>query len=157
MRGQLSAVSEDDSCRMYYVPSVNDIVPGDSVVSSGLDGVYPKGLVVGTVTEVSRQSDTSDQYLVVKPAADFQHLEEVLVLQTIIETDAESKTVVPTPTTRAQATPTPDPKATPKLGSASLASNAPNGWAYPTSTPDPNATREPVKLNDCLEDIWASS
>ena len=63
MRGQLTAASDDDTCRMYYVPSVNDIMPGDSVVTSGLDGVYPKGLVVGTVSEVSRQSVTSSQYL----------------------------------------------------------------------------------------------
>ena len=157
LRGQLSAASDDDSCRMYYVPSVNDIMPGDSVVSSGLDGVYPKGLVIGTVTEVSRQSDTSDQYLVVKPAADFQHLEEVLVLQTVIETDSDGRAPVPTATTRAQPTPTPDPNATPQPGEAQATASAPNNWAYPTSTPDPNATRAPVILNDSIEDIWANS
>ncbi len=157
MRGQLTAASDDDSCRMYYVPSVNDIIPGDSVVSSGLDGVYPKGLVIGTVTEVSRQSDTSDQYLVVKPAADFQHLEEVLVLQTVIETDSDGREPVPTPTTRAKATETPDPNATPQPGEALSPSTAPNNWAYPTATPDPNATRAPVTLDECIEDIWANS
>ncbi|MBO4886041.1 MAG: rod shape-determining protein MreC [Clostridia bacterium] len=157
MRGQLSAASDDDSCRMYYVPSVNDIMPGDSVVSSGLDGVYPKGLVVGTVTEVSRQSDTSDQYLVVKPAADFQHIEEVLVLRTVIETVGEDKAPLPTATTRAKPTDTPDPNATPVPAEYALPTNAPNDWAYPTSTPDPNATRAPVTLGDFLEDIWANS
>lgn len=157
MRGQLSAASSDDACRMYYVPSVNDIMPGDSVVSSGLDGVYPKGLTVGTVTEVSRQSDTSDQYLVVKPAADFQHIEEVLVLRTVIETAGEDKAPLPSPTTRALPTATPDPNATPVPNEYALPSNAPNNWAYPTSTPDPNATRAPVQLGDFLEDIWANS
>ena len=157
LRGQLSAASDDDACRMYYVPSVNDIIPGDSVVSSGLDGVYPKGLVIGTVTEVSRQSDTSDQYLLVKPAADFQHLEEVLVLQTVIETDNEGRAPLPTATTRAKPTATPDPNATPRPDEPSQTTAAPNGWAYPTSTPDPNATRAPVILNDFIEDIWANS
>ncbi|MBR3504037.1 MAG: rod shape-determining protein MreC [Clostridia bacterium] len=155
LRGQLSAASDDDSCRMYYVPSVNDIIPGDSVVSSGLDGVYPKGLVIGTVTEVSRQSDTSDQYLVVKPATDFQHLEEVLVLQTVIETDSDGRAAVPTATP--VPTLTPDPNATPQPSGAKATANAPNNWAYPTSTPDPSATRAPVILNDLIEDIWANS
>ena len=155
LRGQLSAASDDDSCRMYYVPSVNDIIPGDSVVSSGLDGVYPKGLVIGTVTEVSRQSDTSDQYLVVKPATDFQHLEEVLVLQTVIETDSDGRAAVPTSTP--VPTLTPDPNATEKPGEAQATANAPNNWAYPTLTPDPAATRAPVILNDFIEDIWANS
>ena len=157
MRGQLTAGSNDASCRMYYVPSVNDIMPGDSVVSSGLDGVYPKGLIVGTVTEVSRQSDTSDQYLVVKPVADFQHIEEVLVLRTVIETAGEDKAQLPAATTRARPTATPDPNATPTPDIYALSSNAPNDWAYPTSTPDPNATRAPVTLGGLLEDIWANS
>jgi len=158
MRGQLSAGSNDDSCRMYYVPSVNDIMPGDSVVSSGLDGVYPKGLVVGTVTEVSRQSDTSDQYLVVRPAADFQHIEEVLVLQTVIETDSDgAKAQLPQATTRAQPTDTPDPNATAAPEEYTLSSTAPNNWAYPTSTPDPNATRAPASLGNMIEDVWANS
>ena len=155
LRGQLSAASDDDSCRMYYVPSVNDIMPGDSVVSSGLDGAYPKGLVIGTVTEVSRQSDTSDQYLVVKPATDFQHLEEVLVLQTVIETDSDGRAAVPTATP--VPTLTPDPNATAKPAEAQATATAPNNWAYPTSTPDPNATRAPAILNDFIEDIWANS
>ena len=157
LRGQLVSSSDDSNCRMYYVPSVNDIVPGDSVVSSGLDGVYPKGLVVGTVTEVSRQSDTSDQYLVVRPAADFQHIEEVMVLRTVIETDTGEKAVLPTATTRARPTDTPDPNATPEPDEYTLSSNAPNYWAYPTSTPDPNATRAPIELGDFIEDVWANS
>ncbi len=157
MRGQLTASSSDSLCRMYYVPAVNDIMPGDTIVTSGLDGIYPKGLTVGTVAEVSRQSETSDQYLVIQPAADFEHIEEVLVLQTVIET-ASDKAPVPTATTRAVATTLPPPTPTPGPGEYVLATGeAPNDWAYPTTTPDPNATTEPAILGDFIEDVWAIS
>ena len=156
MRGQLSASAGGDLCRMYYVPSVNDIMPGDAVVTSGLDGVYPKGLTVGVVSEVSRQSEMSDQYLTIAPAADFEHIEEVLVLQTIVET-ANDMAPVPTATTRAVATTVPPPTPTPGPGEYQLATGeAPNGWAYPTTTPDPNATPVPAVLENYIEDIWAA-
>ncbi len=155
MKGQITSSSEDTSCKMYYVPSVNDIVPGDEVITSGLDELYPKGLVVGTVQEVSRQSDVSDQYIVVAPAVDFARLEDVLVLRTVIETDDGALSPLPSPTTRARpteavATPTPDPNATatPNL--------APNNWAFPTVTPDPNATSAPIVDGDRPEEAWAA-
>ena len=157
MRGQLTASASDSLCRMYYIPAVNDIVPGDSVVTSGLDGVYPKGLAVGTVAEVSRQSETSDQYLVIQPSADFEHIEEVLVLQTIIES-AANMAPLPSPTTRAVTTTVPPPTPTPLPGETLPPSeDAPNSWAMPTFTPDPNATIEPALLGDCIEDVWAAS
>ena len=153
MKGQLSAASDDDSCRMYYVPSVNDITPGDTVITSGLDQVYPKGLIVGTVIEVSRQTDTSSQFLVIDPAADFEHIEEVLVVQAIVD-KAVVVTPLPTATTRAKPTPTPDPYASPTPAGIN-GTQQPNSWAYPTFSPDPNATRAPIQLTDCIEDVWA--
>ena len=156
LRGQLTASASDSHCRMYYIPQVNDIVPGDSVVTSGLDGVYPKGLTVGTVTEVSRQSETSDQYLIVQPSADFGHIEEVLVLQTVIES-ASNMAPVPSPTTRAVPTTLPPPTPTPLPGETLPPNEAPNSWAYPTTTPDPNATQAPAILGNFIEDVWAAS
>ncbi len=154
MRGETTASSTDGSCKMYYIPSVNDILPQDQVITSGLDGLFPKGLVVGTVREVSRQSDVSDQYVVVSPAVDFQRLEEVLVLQTVIESDqGEVLSPLPSPTTRAQptqATATPSPDETPE------ASLAPNYWAYPTVTPNPDVTVKPEE-DQRPEEMWAQS
>ncbi len=154
MKGQIAGGSEDTSCNMYYVPSVNDIVPGDEVITSGLDGLYPKGLVVGTVREVSRQSDTSDQYVVITPAVDFERIEDVLVLQSVVISADELLAPLPSPTTRAkptvnQPTATPDPSvtATPIAG--------PNYWAYPMVTPDPNATSAPIVGGVRPEEQWA--
>ncbi len=157
MKGQIASSSQDTSCNMYYVPSVNDIMPGDEVITSGLDELYPKGLIVGTVKEVSRQSDVSDQYVVVNPAVDFARIEDVLVLQTVIETDeGEVLSPLPSPTTRAKpteavATPTPNPDGTEEP------TKAPNNWAYPTTTPDPNATSAPIIGVDRPEEMWAQT
>jgi rod shape-determining protein MreC len=53
---------------------------GDPVVTSGMGGIYPKGLRVGLVSEVSRGEFGLFQAVVVTPSVDFSRLEEVLVL-----------------------------------------------------------------------------
>lgn len=71
---------------LYYLPSGSDLVPGDVIVTNGYGGIYPKGVTVGTVTEVTRQaaSETGANALV-KPAADFLRLEEVLVITSVAQ------------------------------------------------------------------------
>ena len=156
MKGQISAAASDSTCNMYYIPMVNDIVPGDEIITSGLDGQYPKGLVVGTVKEVSRQSDVSDQYVVVSPAVDFTRIEDVLVLRTVVETDeGEVLSPLPSPTTRAKPTAA-EPTATPDPNATAQADLAPNNWAFPTVTPDPNATSVPLG-SDRAEEIWSQT
>lgn len=78
VRGSLDTMS--DMCRMVYVASDADVMPGDQIVTSGLGGVYPKGVLIGEVTEVSLSEDTEEQYLLVKPAVNFLSVEEVLVV-----------------------------------------------------------------------------
>lgn len=53
---------------------------GDGVITSGLGGVFPKGLVVGYVRSVHREQFGLFQTVEIEPAVDFTHLEEVLVL-----------------------------------------------------------------------------
>jgi len=157
MKGQISAISADASCNMYYIPTVNDIIPGDEVITSGLDGLYPKGLVVGTVREVSRQSDVSDQYVVVSPAVDFERLEDVLVLRTQIEVVNEELSPLPSPTTRAKPTPN-VPTATPGPNGTPQPTQVPNNnWAYPQATLDPSVTNAPIVGGVRPEEQWAQS
>lgn len=66
---------------MYYVPSLTDVAVGDSIVTAGIDGIYPKGLAVAVVTEVSEGRDLFKKIVVV-PTVDFGKLEEVIILQT---------------------------------------------------------------------------
>jgi rod shape-determining protein MreC len=68
------------NCALKYVSYYADIQEGDLVVTSGLDGIYPKGLAVGTVTKVVKQEAVAFQTVVVEPAVRFSRLEEALVL-----------------------------------------------------------------------------
>lgn len=71
----------DGSLRMEYVPGSADVKTGDLVVTSGIDGIYPKGFVIGTVEAVDRGPGTYHE-IAVRPAVDFSRLEEVLVVRT---------------------------------------------------------------------------
>ena len=64
---------------MKYVPVLADVMVGDVVVTSGLDRIYPKGLVVGRVRAVG-QGRASSRRSCVEPSARFATLEEVLVV-----------------------------------------------------------------------------
>jgi rod shape-determining protein MreC len=71
----------DERLRMDYVSEVSDVVVGDIVVTSGIDGIYPKGFVIGRVESVEK-SGGAYKRITVKPAVDFSGLEEVLVVVT---------------------------------------------------------------------------
>jgi rod shape-determining protein MreC len=70
-----------DRLRMEYVSEVADIMVGDRVVTSGTDGIYPKGYLIGEVESVEK-TGTSYKTITVKPAVDFTGIEEVLVVLT---------------------------------------------------------------------------
>ncbi len=57
-----------------------DIIKGDKVITSGFGGIYPKGILVGEVTDVVNEEGGLLKYAVLKPAADFDRLEEVAVI-----------------------------------------------------------------------------
>jgi len=68
-------------CVMTYVNRDAKIKPGEFVVTSGLGGVFPKGIPVGTVTHAQLNRQTGMyQDVEIKPAVDFQRLEEVMVV-----------------------------------------------------------------------------
>jgi rod shape-determining protein MreC len=71
----------EDRLRLENVPETADIVAGDLVVSSGIEGIYPKGFVIGTIEGVEK-SGPAYKRITVKPAVDFSALEEVLVVTT---------------------------------------------------------------------------
>ena len=58
----------------------DDVRVGDRVVSSGLDGVFPKGLMLGNVSGVIRRTSGIFQEVTVVPLVDFEKIEEVLVV-----------------------------------------------------------------------------
>ena len=80
-RAQGIAVGQGSTLRMDYVAGTADVRQGDLVVTSGIDKVYPKGFVIGSVESVERGSGTY-QEITIHPAVDFTRLEEVLVVTT---------------------------------------------------------------------------
>ena len=69
-----------DRCVFKYVLRKKGIAVGDTVVSSGLDGVFLKGLPVGQVSGVVKPNSGIFQEVTVTPYVDFEKLEEVLVV-----------------------------------------------------------------------------
>ena len=67
-------------CKMKFVPMGASMKVGDPVLSSGLGGIYPKGFMVGTVMRQHKTKEGLFQEVTIKPSADLNRLEEVLVL-----------------------------------------------------------------------------
>jgi rod shape-determining protein MreC len=71
----------DGRLLLEYVNEVSDVIAGDTVVTSGIDGIFPKGFVIGRVDSVEKIGGAFKR-IVVQPAADSSAIEEVLVIVT---------------------------------------------------------------------------
>ena len=67
--------------RMDFVAATADVKVGDTIVTSGIDGIYPKGFVIGRVETVGGGNGIY-KVISVQPSVDFNRLEEVLVVKT---------------------------------------------------------------------------
>lgn len=74
---------------MKYVSRAEPIILGDVVITSGLGNIYPKGIEVGTVSRIERESYGITQNVEITPAVDFGRLEEVVILSA--ENDDQKK------------------------------------------------------------------
>ena len=79
VRGIVSGLA-DDGVIMKYVERTADIKVGDLVITSGLDGVFPRGLLIGAVSAIERKGPGLFLNVSVNPAADLRRLEQVLVI-----------------------------------------------------------------------------
>ncbi len=80
-RAQGIVLGQGEALRMEYVPGTADVKQGDLVVTSGIDKIYPKGFVIGSVEAINRGPGSYHE-ITVRPAVDFSKLEEVLVVTT---------------------------------------------------------------------------
>ena len=87
-RAQGIVTNEDGYFQLKHVGIRSEVKVGDLVISSGLGGVFPKGLRVGKVTEVGNQKRGLFRDVTIRPSVDFRRLEEVFVLRTIREDGA---------------------------------------------------------------------
>jgi rod shape-determining protein MreC len=67
-------------CELKYVSSSDDVMLGDLVVTSGLCGIFPKGLPIGTVSRIKKNSFGLFQHVELTPSASLNRLEEVSIL-----------------------------------------------------------------------------
>ena len=67
--------------KAMYIPTDANLVQGDSVDTSGLGGIYPKGIHVGTIKKIVNTKNMTDRYALVETAVDFNKLNTVLVVK----------------------------------------------------------------------------
>ena len=67
--------------KLSYLSPAASLLAGDYIVTSGLGGYYPSGLVIGTVSSVNTNDDGLAQYAVIAPMLDFDTLSEVFVIK----------------------------------------------------------------------------
>jgi len=78
--GDFSLMGEN-RLRLDYLPADSQLLGGDLVVTSGLGGYYPSGLVIGTIEEVRKDDSGAAAYAVLAPRVDFDQLAEVFIIK----------------------------------------------------------------------------
>jgi rod shape-determining protein MreC len=78
--GSVKGLGENDLLEMHHVPGLEEVNPGDPVITTGQDRIYPPGLNVGQVVDVKKGSATVAHVIYIKPGARLNALEEVAVL-----------------------------------------------------------------------------
>lgn len=73
-------LNNDEQLKAMYIPTEATISQGDTVETSGLGGIYPKGIYIGTVAKIENTTDLSNRYALVSVAVNFKKLETVLVI-----------------------------------------------------------------------------
>lgn len=74
-------LESDTELKAMYIPTNANLVQGDSVDTSGLGGIYPKGIHVGTVKKIISTKNITDRYAIVETAVNFSKLNTVLVIK----------------------------------------------------------------------------
>jgi rod shape-determining protein MreC len=70
----------ENRCQLKYLLRADEVVVGDVVVTSGLGGNFPKGLMIGEVKKVDKKGHGVFQYAELVPSVDLTQLEEVFVI-----------------------------------------------------------------------------
>lgn len=75
------SIENKSELRATYIDTSSEILVGDTVVTSGIGGIYPKGITIGTVNSVVNTNNLTDRYAVIDTAVDFSKLYTVLVIK----------------------------------------------------------------------------
>ena len=78
--GELKGMGNSPRCELRNIPAAEDVPIGESVITTGLDRIYPKGLLVGTIEHVEDNPSAPWHSIIVRPSAPVDRAEHVLVL-----------------------------------------------------------------------------
>lgn len=81
VRGVLTGIPGEGNCQIKYMARNEDIKPGDIIITSGLDQLYPKGMILGRVLKVISPVKGNFLFIEVVPECRLSRIEEVLILQ----------------------------------------------------------------------------
>ncbi len=107
--GMVVGADKDPPLSMDLVSNLADVKPGDVVVASGVDGIYPKGFVIGRV-ETSERGSGLYRSITIRPVVDFSSLEEVLVVLVPPRPATPDESAAPAAPVPAPPTPTGPPR-----------------------------------------------
>ena len=181
VKGTLGSTGEA-LCRMYYLSADSVPRPGDRVITSGVGVSFPKGLLIGYVRESTRAIEDNKHYIVVEPAADFEHIENVLVLryyaeveempenydnteiiiapiatarpQAVIEEERLNvSTPVPLPDAPGRVTPSPTPKEVDFVIDEEMMGDIADRYVQVTPSPEPTIDPDLIAEDEFPEDL----
>ncbi len=78
LKGQLDS---NRTLKATYIPTETSLVQGDSVETSGMGGIYEKGILIGYIKEIVNTKNITDRYAIIETAVDFEKIETVLVVK----------------------------------------------------------------------------
>lgn len=94
----------DGTLRLEYVSVDSDVKVGDIIVTSGIGGVFPKGLPLGTVSSVEKSANDVYYTIVVRAQTTAENNEEVLVITSLTDEQSASDEDVNTANSTPQGT-----------------------------------------------------
>lgn len=71
----------DNTCYLKYVSKEVGVKAGDKLITSGLDGIYPAGLLIGIISDVQVEGEEMFKVIKVAPIQDIRAVEEVAILK----------------------------------------------------------------------------
>ncbi len=74
-------VDSDKELKVYSLQTGDELLVGETIETSGLGGIYPKGITIGTVKEIIETKNVTEKYAILETKVDFRNLEYVLVIK----------------------------------------------------------------------------
>jgi rod shape-determining protein MreC len=116
--------SSNVTCDIYWLNITSGVGPGDKVVTTDVSGIFPKGLLIGTVTEVD-QDKSKESFARITPAVDFAHIDYVLII--VGNKDIPTEDEIKTGETQTSASPSASPSVPPDEQPSARPGEAPEG------------------------------